>query len=163
MKRIIFTAALALLLALCACSPAAEEEAPPSQPEMFSEVYNNGVTIIETRRLIRLPGSTSETEYCFLEVRLTNGDVAPIYYSSLLCLKGSAGGNALEIKNAVAANNAAAAAIDGYCTIDGEIASGETAEGFVFFEAPAGMTSFEISLATDFGNDKWVSFSCASA
>ena len=163
MKRIILSAALILLLALCSCSTETPEETPPAQPEVFSEVYNDGVTAIETRRLIRLPGSSEGTEYCFLEVRLTNSDVTPIYYSSLLCLKGEASGNELTVKNAVAANNAAAAAIDGYSTIDGEIDPGETAEGFVFFEAPSGMTSFDISLASDFGDDKWVSFSCAAA
>ena len=162
MKRIFLIPAVLLLLMLCACAPEQTGEEPPAQPEMFSEVFNDGVTAVETRRLIRLPGSTAETEYCFLEVRLTNNNVEPVYYSSLLCLRGSAGGNALDIKNAVAANNAAAAAIEGYSTIDGEIASGGTAEGFVFFEAPAGMTSFEISLATDFGDDEWVSFSCGS-
>ena len=150
-----------LTLSLSACTLTETEESA-DQPDVFAEVYNDGITAVETRRLIRLPGSSSETEYCFLEVRLTNSGTEPVYYSSLLCLKASSGDTVLPTNNAVAANNAAAAAIADYTTLDGEISPGESAEGFVFFEAPAGLTEFDISLATDFGAGEWISFSCAA-
>ncbi len=158
-KLLCLLLAAVTLLALCGCDIGQPQEEAET-PIVFAEVFNDGITSVETRRLMRLPGSSAETEYCFLEVRLANNDVAPIYYSSLLCLKASSGGTTLSTQNAVAATNAATAEIADYFTLDGEISPGEAAEGFIFFEAPKGLTAFDISIATNFGADKWVSFSC---
>lgn len=164
MKRFLFiiitVMTAAALLLLPGCQTDAQPEEDPAQIKTFSEVYNDGVTVIETGRLVRLPGSSDAYEYCCLELRLTNNGTAPIYYSSMLCLSASSGGNAFPTENILAATLAAREAIDGFLTLDGVIDPDTTVQGFVLFEAPAGTESFDIRLATDFCDDEWVGFSC---
>ena len=153
-------AAIFSLFLLCSCN-IHQQEAEPA-PEVFSEVCNNGIVKIEACRLIRLPESDEANEFCFLELRVTNNGIAPIYYSNLLCLKASSEGKELKTSGAAAANIAAAEKISGYKQLDGIIDVGEAAEGFIFFEAPADAKIFEISIATDYCNGEWISFTCGA-
>lgn len=161
MKRLLFffiamLAAVVLLTGCSADSPADDE----SPAESFSEVYNDGVTIIDAGRLIRLPGSNESTEYCCLELRLTNNGTAPIYYSSLLCISISSNSSILSNDNVLDATRVARDSIESFNTLDGVIDPDTTVEGFAIFEAPVGADLFDISLATDFCRDSWVSFTC---
>ncbi len=158
---VLMTMLLLACLAGCALLPGEQEEAPPPQPTGFSEVYNDGVTKVETYRLLRLPGKSGESEYCCLEVRLTNNGTAPVYYSSMLCLEVSASGVVLDNSGTIEAILTAREGIEGFETLDGVIDPGTAAEGFVVFEVPAGAGSFDVRLATDFCDDEWIEFSCA--
>jgi len=160
MRKIRFVYA-AVLLAILLVSGGCSASEPEKPVKLFSEVYNDGVTAIETGRLIRLPGSTENHEYCFLELRLTNNGTAPIYYSSMLCLAVSSGGQSFSNENILDASLAARENITGFISLDGVIEPSTTVQGFIFFEAPLGTEQFDIRLATDFSEDQWVSFSCA--
>jgi len=159
-RMAVLLSCMILALSLCGCDVSQSAEKEPLPPQDFSEVYNDGVVVVETKRLLRLPAGGAESEYCYLEVRLTNNGTMPIYYSSMLCLSVSSGGAEFPRGNIVDASNLAHTGIEGFETLDGVIDTGETAQGFVIFEAPAGTQQFDISLATNFCSDEWVSFTC---
>ncbi len=157
---IIALTAAAVIFSLCSCT--ASPESPESQPakEGFSEVFNDGVTVVEAGRLLRLPGSSDGYEYCFLELKITNLGTEPIYYSSMLCLRAGADGESFPAEHTLDAVLTAKASIDGFDTLDGIIEPDMTAQGFAVFEAPVGAEQFDISIATDFSEDEWLKFAC---
>lgn len=159
MRKLLFVCAVFVLIFCIGCN-AVPQETPVPPENAFSEVFNDGLRTIEAGRLIRLPSGDAEHEYCFLELRITNNDISPIYYSSMLCLSASSGGTALSTENAPAAINAAKASVENFKVIDGTIEPNSTVQGFVFFEAPIGAKEFDINLASNFCCDEWLSFSC---
>lgn len=159
MRKILFVCAVLVLLFCIGCD-AAQPDTPPADERPFAQVYDDGLRRIDAGRLLRLPAEKEGYEYCFLEIELTNNDIKPIYYSSLLCLRAESRGTALETENAPAAIAAAKASFTDFDMLDGTVDSGSTARGFVFFEAPAGTDEFDISIAADYCLDEWLSFSC---
>ena len=159
MRKLLFACAVFVLIFCIGCDAVRPDAQQPSE-NAFSEVLNDGLRVIEAGRLIRLPSGNDNTEYCFLELRITNNDITPIYYSSMLCLSVSSDGTALSTENASAAINAAKASIENFAVLDGTIESNSTVQGFVFFEAPVGTKEFDINIASNFCREEWLSFSC---
>ena len=160
MRKLLFTCAVVVLIFCIGCN-AAQPDTPAVPENAFSEVFNDGLRIIEAGRLIRLPAADEGREYCFLELRITNNDITPIYYSSMLCLSVSSGGSPLSTENAPAAIAAAKASFDNFTILDGTIESNTAIQGFIFFEAPVGTNEFDISIASNFCRDEWLDFSCS--
>lgn len=159
MRKLLFACAV-LVLIFCIGCDAALPDTPPAEERPFAQVYDDGLRHIEAGRLLRLPSDSEGFEYCFLELDITNNDIKPIYYSSLLCLRAESDGAALSTENAPAAIAAAKASFDDFNILDGTIESNTAARGFVFFEAPAGTDEFDISIAADYCLDEWLQFSC---
>jgi len=162
MKKLLFACAL-LVLAFCIGCDAAPPAAPAEAERPFAQVYDDGLRRIEAGRLLRLPSDSEGFEYCFLELEITNNDIKPIYYSSLLCLRAKSGGTELNTKNAPAAIAAAGASFDDFNMLDGIIETNSAARGFIFFEAPAGTDEFDISIAAEYCLDEWLQFSCSTS
>lgn len=152
MKKIIIAALLAFA-AMCGCSQTPAQDIPTPPP--VREVYSDGVVSIEAGEPVRVG------DYGFLQLTVTNGGTVPMVLCSTLGVRvRSLDGADYSCSDMPAAAQLAREQIASYASLDGLISPGNALKGYICFKSPGETSTLIISLATDFGADKWAEFEC---
>ncbi|MBQ9994250.1 MAG: DUF4352 domain-containing protein [Clostridia bacterium] len=159
LRSIVITLLAVLYVAMLAsCSDALEKKQEQTSPVM-QEVYSDNVISVDAGELVTLDSPNEGTSYCYLKLRIHNDSLSSIAFSGVLCVNvTTADGAACPVDNISDGYAAAEANLPDFSRLDGMIAQGDCMEGYIFFEAPSGSSSYHVSLATDFAADEWVEF-----